>query len=129
MTAFDAVKCVKMKRISDDQLDLIFHAISDRTRRSLLERLIQGPAMITELAKPFEMSLPAVSKHLRVLESAGLIVRQVDGRIHCCSLAPSPLQAAEHWFKTYRIFWIDTLEGLSRYAKDAKPKRVKKDKA
>jgi len=71
--------------------------------------------MVTELAQPFAMSLPAVSKHLKVLESAGLVVRTIDGRIHRCSLAPEPLREAEQWLVSYRSFWEDTLAALARH--------------
>ena len=76
--------------------------------------------MVTELAEPFAMSLPAVSKHLKVLERAGLVTRTVDGRIHRCALAPEPLQKAEQWIDRYRPFWEDTLEALSRYVERGK---------
>ena len=92
-----------------EQLDRLFHALSDRTRRSLLARLARGPAMVTELAAPFAMSLPAVSKHLRVLEAARLVAREVDGRVHRCSLAPAPLRDVERWVEFYRSFWEDTV--------------------
>ncbi len=105
------------KRISaEDRLDRLFHALSDRTRRALLRRLETGPAMVTELAAPFRMSLPAVSKHLRVLEAAALIKRRVDGRIHRCSLNAAPLEEAERWLERYRFFWTDRLAALARYA-------------
>ncbi len=99
-----------------DRLDQVFHALSDRTRRSLLARLARGPAMVSELAKPFAMSLPAVSKHVRVLEAARLVVREVDGRVHHCSLAAGPLRDAERWLDDYRSFWEHTLDALGRYA-------------
>jgi DNA-binding transcriptional ArsR family regulator len=103
-------------RISaEDRLDRLFHALSDRTRRALLRRLEAGPAMVTELAEPFRMSLPAVSKHLRVLEAAALIERRVDGRIHHCSLNAAPMGEAERWLKRYRVFWTDRLAALTRY--------------
>jgi DNA-binding transcriptional ArsR family regulator len=104
------------KKFSDDQLDLVFHAISDRTRRALLARLAAGPVMVTELARPFAMSLPGVGKHIRVLERARLVSRTVDGRIHRCSFTPKPLQEAERWLDHYRSFWTDALDGLARYA-------------
>lgn len=100
---------------ADEQLDLIFHALSGRTRRALLARLALGPAMVTELAEPFDMSLPAVSKHLKVLERAGLVVRAVDGRIHRCSLGAAPLQEVGRWLDHYRSFWEDTLHALARF--------------
>jgi DNA-binding transcriptional ArsR family regulator len=108
------------RKHSEHKLDLVFHAISDRTRRSLLARLAGGPANITELARPFEMSLPAVSKHLRVLESARLVTRTVEGRVHCCALAPKPLQEAERWLNDYRSFWTSALDGLARYVENEK---------
>jgi DNA-binding transcriptional ArsR family regulator len=100
----------------DERLDAIFHALSHRARRALLGRLAQAPAMITELAQPFAMSLPAVSRHIRVLEQAGLVARAVDGRVHRCSLDALPLKAAEQWLSHYRAFWGASLEALARYA-------------
>jgi DNA-binding transcriptional ArsR family regulator len=108
---------------TQDRLDFVFHALSDRTRRSLLARLARGPAIVTELAEPFAMSLPAVSKHLRVLEAARLVVREVDGRAHRCSLAPGPLRDVERWVEHYRSFWEDTLDALGRYVEANPPKR------
>lgn len=99
----------------DDQLDLVFHALADRTRRAMLSRLSEGPTTITSLAEPFDMSLPGVSKHLRVLERAGLVVRAVDGRIHRCTLKTEPLQNVEQWLDQYRAFWEDQLEALARF--------------
>ncbi|PYQ55836.1 MAG: transcriptional regulator, partial [Acidobacteria bacterium] len=90
---------------SQARLDVVFHALSDRTRRSLLARLARGPAMVSELAAPFDMSLQAVSKHLRGREAARLVVREVDGRVHDCSLAPGPLRDIERWVEDYRSFW------------------------
>jgi DNA-binding transcriptional ArsR family regulator len=110
---------------ADEQLDMVFHAISDRTRRALISRLAEGPCMVTELAEPFEMSLPAVSKHLKVLEGAGLVARAVDGRIHHCSLIAEPLHEAELWLECYRSFWEDTLGALAEYVEHAK-KRSKR---
>jgi|SRR5579863_1782226 len=100
----------------DERLDAVFHALSHRARRALLGRLAQAPAMITELARPFAMSLPAVSRHIRVLEQAGLVARTVDGRVHRCSLETLPLKAAEQWLVHYRGFWEASLEALARYA-------------
>lgn len=104
-----------------DHLDRLFHALSDRTRRALLSRLAQGPGTITELAEPFEMSLPAVSKHIRVLEQGGLVTRAVDGRVHRCSLSPDGLRDAEHWLAHYREFWESSLDALARYVEDNPP--------
>ena len=99
--------------LNDDQLDLVFRALGDRTRRKMLARLTEGSAMVGELAKPFDMSLPAAAKHLRVLERAGLVDREIDGRIHRCSLSPLPLHDAEQWLDQYRQFWEETLDSLS----------------
>lgn len=99
----------------DDQLDRMFHALADRTRRALLARLAQGPAMVTELAAPFDMSLPAVSKHVRVLEDSGLVVRQVNGRVHRCSVNAGQLAEAEQWLAHYRNFWESKLDALARH--------------
>jgi DNA-binding transcriptional ArsR family regulator len=100
---------------SENQLDQVFHALSDRTRRALIARLAEGPRMISELAEPFAMSLPAVSKHLRVLEDAGLVHRAIDGRVHRCSLTAGPMHSAGQWIEGYRSFWEDTLDALADY--------------
>jgi DNA-binding transcriptional ArsR family regulator len=96
-------------------LDATFAALSDATRRAILARLAQGEATVTELAEPFPFSLPAVSKHLRVLESAGLLQREIDGRIHRCRLAPEPMKKAAEWIEHYRVFWEKQFDALARY--------------
>lgn len=93
----------------------MFRALGDRTRRELLARLAEHSATVTELAEPFAMSLPAISRHIRVLERAGLVVRRVDGRVHHCSLNPRGLETAEEWLKRYRRFWEGQLRALARY--------------
>jgi DNA-binding transcriptional ArsR family regulator len=108
---------------ADDRLDLVFRALADPTRRALLGSLARGPAKVTDLAEPFKMSLPAVSKHLKVLERAGLLVRAVDGRVHRCSLTAEPLWEAEQWLSSYRPFWEQTLDALARYVEEDKNKR------
>ena len=100
----------------EDRLDGVFHALGHRARRALLTRLAQAPASITELARPFSMSLPAISRHIRVLEHAGLVARTVDGRLHRCALHALPLQAADVWLSGYRGFWEGSLDSLARYA-------------
>jgi DNA-binding transcriptional ArsR family regulator len=105
----------------DDRLDRVFHALSDRTRRAMVARLAAGPSIVTELAAPFDMSLPAVSKHLKVLESARIVQRSVDGRLHHCALLAAPLHQAEQWLATYEPFWEDTLSALAHYVE--RPKR------
>jgi DNA-binding transcriptional ArsR family regulator len=103
----------------DQQLDAVFQALSDRTRRALLAQLAKGSAVITELAKPFDMSLPAVSRHIRVLENAGLVTRVVEGRTHHCSLNPNPLEGVEGWLIHYRQYWTSNLESLAEYVQSA----------
>ena len=100
---------------TDAQLDRVFHALADRTRRSLLRRLARGPAMVTELAEPLPMSLPAVSKHLRVLEGARLVSRRVDGRVHRCSLDTATLNEVETWLRERRAFWERNLDSLAAH--------------
>jgi DNA-binding transcriptional ArsR family regulator len=107
----------RMAREKD--LSVVFHALGDRTRRALLRRLAKRPAMITELARPFAISLPAISRHIRVLESAGLVTRTVEGRTHRCSLNARPLEHAEAWLSCYRRFWEDNLEQLARYVESS----------
>lgn len=100
---------------AEPDLDLVFRALGDRTRRELLARLTDGPAMVTTLAKPFGMSLPAVGKHLRVLERAGLISRTIDGRVHRCALDAQPLKDANEWLESYARFWGETIDALTQY--------------
>jgi DNA-binding transcriptional ArsR family regulator len=96
-------------------LDATFGALADPTRRAILARLARGEAMVTELAAPFAMSLPALSKHLRVLESAGLLQREIDGRIHRCRLAADPMKNAAAWIEQYRAFWDTSFDVLEKY--------------
>jgi DNA-binding transcriptional ArsR family regulator len=100
---------------TDDRLDLLFHALGHRTRRALLGRLARRPATVTELARPFAMSLPAVSRHIRVLERARLVRRTVDGRVHHCAPNFAPLETVEAWVHHYRRFWEGQLEALARF--------------
>jgi DNA-binding transcriptional ArsR family regulator len=97
-------------------LDQVFFALADPTRRAILERLAQdGEVMVTALAEPFDISLPAVSKHLRVLKRAGLLVQEKDGRIRRCQLIAEPLQAAGDWIGYYRQFWEERFDALADY--------------
>src|SRR5438552_3127991 len=96
-------------------LDCVFGALSDNTRRAILARLAQGEATVSELAEPFNVSLPAVSKHLRVLESAGLLRREIDGRVHRCRLSPQPMQEAARWIEHYRAFWEEQFDALAKF--------------
>ena len=102
-----------------EALDAVFRALGDATRRRLVHRLAHGEATVSQLAVPFDMSLPAVSKHLAVLERAGLLKRRVDGRTHYCSLRPEALAGALDWITIYRQFWKERIEGLADYLADA----------
>ncbi len=99
----------------DDPLSTVFSALADPTRRAILARLAQGPASVGELAKPFALSLPTVSRHLKVLARAKLISRQVDAQWRRCSLQVAPLQEAAGWLARYRAFWDGQLASLSDY--------------
>jgi DNA-binding transcriptional ArsR family regulator len=102
-------------RSSEDRLDLLFGALSDRTRRRMVARLAKAPATIGELAAPFDMSLPAVSKHVRVLERAGLVRRTIDGRVHHCALQPRRLDDGRAWIERHAEMWTETLDALARF--------------
>ncbi len=115
-------RALKTTPSRQDRLDSLFGALADRTRRAMLERLARGPAQVTELALPFAMSLPAVSRHLKVLEQARLVTRSVDGRIHRCSLAPEPLREIGRWVDEQRSFWEGSLESLARYVETGQGK-------
>ncbi len=108
-----------MVNYSTGALDATFGALSDPTRRAILVRLAQGEAMVTELAEPFRVSLPAISKHLRVLESAGLLEREIDGRIHRCRLAAQPMKNAAAWIEQYRAFWELQFNTLAKYLENS----------
>lgn len=103
-------------------LDILFHALADKTRRNILDRLSEGPIRISDLAKPYDMSLPALSKHVRVLENAGLILREVEGRNNICVLKPETLKDAESWLNTHRIFWQQSLQSFAYYVEDKRDK-------
>ena len=97
-------------------LDTTFAALADPTRRAILARLAQAPgSSVGELARPFAMSLPAISKHLAVLENAGLLARRKDGRIHHCRLVAAPMQTASAWIAHYSEFWESRLDALERF--------------
>ncbi len=98
-----------------DPLSLIFAALADPTRRAMLERLAQGPATVKELAEPFDISLPAISKHLKVLEHAGLIERGREAQRRPAQLKAEPLRNAADWLESYREYWEDNLDRLEAY--------------
>lgn len=99
----------------DEALDKVFWALSDSTRRQVLDALEAGGATVTELAAPHGMSLPGFMKHLKVLEDAGLVVRNKEGRVVSCELAAQPLQEAAMWLSRYAKFWNDRPDALGRF--------------
>jgi DNA-binding transcriptional ArsR family regulator len=101
--------------LTEDRLDRVFHALANRTRRALLKRLTAGAAKVTDLAEPFGMSLNAISKHLMVLEEAGLVRRTVNGRIHSCALDAGPMATAEEWLSAYEKYWTNQLDRLADF--------------
>ncbi len=103
------------ERNESRNLDGVFSALADPTRRAILARLADRTWRVTDLAEPFEMSLPAVSKHLRVLERAGLIGRTVRGRVHHCRLEAAAMKTAADWIEIYRHFWEGRLDSLAEY--------------
>lgn len=107
-----------------DHLSHTFQALADPTRRAILARLSQGPATVNELAAPFSMSLPAVSKHLKVLERAQLIARGREAQWRPCALKAAPLKAANDWMEQYRRFWEQRFDRLDEYLKELQVKPV-----
>jgi DNA-binding transcriptional ArsR family regulator len=98
--------------VEQNALDTIFHALADPTRRAMLRSLAAGERNIGQLAQPFAMSFAAASKHVKVLEGAGLVRRRVEGRNHLCRIEARPLAAADEWLRFYESFWNDRLDGL-----------------
>lgn len=101
-------------------LDLTFQALADPTRRAMLQRLSRSPASVSELAKPFEMSLPAILQHLSLLETAGLIASEKIGRVRTCRIEPQALSLAEHWINACRAEWEARFDRLGDYLKELK---------
>lgn len=106
------------------QLDHTFMALADPTRRAILARLALGEASVNELAEPFRMSLPAVSKHLKVLERAGLISRGREAQYRPCRLEPEPLKAASDWIERYRRMWEERFDRLDAYLRELQGKTM-----
>ncbi|HET6403712.1 MAG TPA: metalloregulator ArsR/SmtB family transcription factor [Candidatus Thermoplasmatota archaeon] len=96
-------------------LDAVFAALAHPIRRSIIERLSEGECTVSDLAAPHDVSLPAISKHLRVLEDAGLLEQTPDGRVRRCQLNAAPLSVAFGWIVQYRLFWEDALDALARH--------------
>ena len=105
----------QMVKHSSDTLDRVFSAVSDPTRRAILDKLALGESSVTELAEPHDMSLPAISKHLRVLEEAGLIAREKQGRVHRLQLEGKPMKDALDWIERYRKFWEEKFSALEKH--------------
>jgi DNA-binding transcriptional ArsR family regulator len=103
-----------MVELNAPQLDTVFHALGDATRRRMLRSLAAGERTVGQLAEPFNMSLAAASKHIKALEAAGLIRREVRGRTHLCRLEPGPLASASQWLSYYEAFWSSRLDVLER---------------
>ena len=101
-----------------DHLSKTFGALADPTRRKILARLSKGAASVTELAEPFQMSMPGITKHLKVLQRAGLITRGKEAQWRPCSLEVAPLKEANHWIEQYRKFWEDRFDRLDEYLKE-----------
>ena len=108
-----------------DQLSVTLAAIADPTRRAILERLAEGEATVGELAEPFEMSLPAISKHLKVLEQAGLIERGRDAQWRPCRIAAGPLKEVADWVGRYRNHWEESLDRLDAYLRELQNRESK----
>jgi DNA-binding transcriptional ArsR family regulator len=106
---------LKQYERAESDVDLLFHALADSTRRAMVDRLTRGPASVSELARPFEMSLPAVVQHLHVLEASGLVRSQKLGRVRTCTVEPAALRTAERWIAERRTFWEQSLDRLGEY--------------
>jgi DNA-binding transcriptional ArsR family regulator len=112
---------------ADDPISSTFAALADPTRRAILSRLSSGEATVTELAQPFEMTLPAVSKHLKVLERAGLIARGREAQWRPCRLDAGPLKDVSDWVETYRQHWEERFDRLDEYLKELQQKEKERD--
>ncbi|HSU06833.1 MAG TPA: metalloregulator ArsR/SmtB family transcription factor [Acetobacteraceae bacterium] len=115
--------------MSADRLSVIFAALADPTRRAILARLSAGEASVTELSRPFDMSLPAISKHLKVLEHAGLIARGREAQWRPCRLEAAPLRPAADWLEQYRRHWEQSFDRLDDYLQNLQTKGKRNDSA
>lgn len=111
-----------------DRLSATFNALSDPTRRAILTRLTRGEASVTELAQPFQLSMPAISKHLKVLERAGLVERTRERQWRPCQLQAAPLKEAAEWLEHYRGFWEESFDRLDDYLREAQSKEQGNDR-
>lgn len=120
-----------MVEYSSEKLDAVFHALADGTRRRMLRSLGGHPRSVGELAAPFQISLAAASKHIKVLERAGLVTRTIQGRTHLCRLQPEALAAGQEWLRFYERFWterLDALEAALHHGIDSPAASTKSDK-
>jgi len=111
-----------MVKYNANTIDRTLSALSDPTRRAIVEQLATGNHSVLQIAKPFRMSLPAVSKHLKVLEKAGLVNREVNGRVHTFNLVAEPMKIAIDWLNKYRVFWEAQIDSLTQYLNNEKEK-------
>lgn len=116
-----------MVKCSPRLLDSTFSALADPTRRRILQQLARGERCVTDLARPHKMSLPAISKHLRVLEKAGLVSRLRNGRVHSMKLEAAPMKEAQRWIEEYRRFWEESFDRLDDYLKQLQTKETTHD--
>ncbi|HTR13948.1 MAG TPA: metalloregulator ArsR/SmtB family transcription factor [Roseiarcus sp.] len=114
-----------MVELQAQELDSVFHALGDATRRKMLRDLARGERTVGELAEPFDMSLAAASKHVKALENAGLLRREVRGRTHLCRLEPGPLASAHRWLSFYERFWTNRLDELERLLREEDERKMK----
>ncbi len=113
--------------LAQDQLSATFAALADPTRRAILARLVEGESSVTKLAEPFDMSLPAISRHLKVLERAGLIARGREAQWRPCRLEAGPLKDASRWLEEYRRFWEQSFDRLEDYLREVQEGEQKKE--
>ena len=120
---------VEFRQATDESaLDAIFAALADPTRRAVLASLSEGSRSVTELAGPHSMSLPGFMKHLHVLEEAGLVAREKNGRVVCCTLSPQPMKEAAAWLSHYERFWTESFDRLDDYLRAVQEKSQEKEK-
>jgi DNA-binding transcriptional ArsR family regulator len=119
---------MSLQPTTPDPLSATFSALADPTRRAILARLASGEVSVTKLAEPFEMSMPAISKHLKVLERAGLIARGREAQWRPCRLAAGPLKDVSAWVENYRRFWEESFDRLDEYLVELKNKEIKEKK-
>ncbi len=117
-----------MVELETPLLDSIFHALGDATRRRMLRELADGERTVSQLAQPFAISLAAASKHIKVLESAGMIRREIRGRTHLCRLEPGPLASAHEWLSFYERFWTGRLDVLEQLLREEDARKSKSPK-